>query len=233
MRKLLTILFFIPVIGFGQMTITPSNTAFSTTGIGSIVSPTLTAGRLYILLVGVSNDLGAPATVSLAGTGQTWTLIDQIVSSSSRRIAAYRYAATSTTTSNINFSYTGTQDGAWCTLFEVVGAVMTGTNGSDAIVQAPTSNTGGPDPTITMSALLNRASVIIAFSNNANPFIGTVESGWTEAIDNGYATPDMGAYAMYRNNTSDNTPTVTASSTDWAGIAIEIKAAGRKNTNID
>ncbi len=233
MRKLLTILFLIPVICFGQMTITSSNNAFNSAGIGTIVSPTLTAGRLYIMIVGVSNDLGVPATVTLSGTGQTWTLIDQIVSSSSRRIAAYRYAATSTTTSNISFSYTGTQDGAWCAMFEVVGAVMTGTNGSDAIVQAPTSNTGGPDPTITMSALLNRASVIMAFSNNVNPFTGTAESGWTEVLDNGYGTPDMGAYVMYRNNTSDNTPTVTAASTDWAGIAIELRASGRKNTNID
>ena len=233
MRKLLTILFFIPVVCFSQMTITPSNIGFSSTGVGTIVAPTLTSGRLYILIVGVSNGAGTPATVSLTGTGQTWTLIDQIVSTSDRRIAAYRYAPTSTTTSDINFSYTGTQDGAWCTLFEIVGSVTSGTNGSDAIVQAPTSNTGGPDPTIAMSALLNRASVIIAFTNNVNPFNGTVESGWTEAIDNGYGTPDTGAYAMYRNNTSDNTPTVTASSTDWAGIAIEIKAAGRKNTNID
>lgn len=234
MKKLLAIFFLLPLVCFGQLVITSPTNAFNTAGVGAIVSPTLTNGRLYILYVGVSNSGGTAATASVTGTGQTWTQLGSSTNTSGdKRIQVFHYAATSTTTSNISFSYTGTQDGSWVQLYEITGCPMTGTNGSDALVQYIPSEGTSTDPSISgMNPLQARAAVIAGFINNSNPFTGTVEAGWTEDIDDGFSTPTIGGYTMHRLNTTDNTPTVTAASSDWIGVAIEIKSSGRRIFNI-
>jgi hypothetical protein len=227
--KYLIILLF-PFSVSGQIVFTNTNSGFSTTGIGSVLGPTLTAGKFYIMFAGTSNGAGTPATVSLSGTGQTWTEIGTaggaLNSTSGKRVQAFRYYATSTTTSDITFSYTGTQDGGWCALYEVAGAVTTGTNGADAIVQTVTNTDNATQhPNISLAALQSRAGVIAGWINDVNPPAGTAEASWTESIDGGYATPDTGGYVMYRSSTSDNTPSWTAGTfSNWAGIGIEVKA---------
>jgi hypothetical protein len=240
MRKILFILLFFPVISNGQASITAvvSSTNF-TTGQSVSFSLTKTAGRLYVVVVGVSNGGGTPATVSLSGTGETWTEIGSaggaLNTTVQARIQAFRFNCTSTLPSNTtSFSFSGSLDGDWFIVYEVTNVLTTGTNGADAIVQVVTSsNNSDTNPTITMTALSGRASVLAAFMNNINPFGGTAESGWSEDEDDGFSTPDRGGYSMTRYNTTDNTPSVTVSSSNWAGIAIEFKAAGRRifNTN--
>jgi len=232
MKKLIFLLF--PVFSYGQITITEVGNGYNTLGIGSMNSVTFTAGDLYIMFAGTSNDAGTVATVSLSGTGQTWDEITSaggVVNGGNRkRIQVFRYAPTSTSGSNtINVTYTGTQDGGWVVLYKVTGADVSGTNGANAIVQNNLGSANGANPTLTLSsAILDRGAVMFGLANGTNPFTGTEESGWTEAADNGYATPNTGAYVMYRVNTTDNTPTVTMASDNWAGIAIELKASGRR-----
>lgn len=236
MKKLLFLLF--PVFSYGQITINKILISgnFSTTGIASFGiggSGGYVAGNLYILFVGTSNDAGTPAVVTISGTGQTWDDVTSpggIINGGNRkRMQVFRYAPTSGNSNNTNFTYTGTQDGGWFELFVVTGCDVGGTNGSNAIVQYNMSSVNGADPTLTLTnPILNRGAVMFGAINGTNPFTGTPESGWGESTDNGYATPNTGGYVMYRTNTTDNTPTVTMASDNWAAIAFELRASGRR-----
>jgi hypothetical protein len=227
MRKILTILFLLPFFASAQITVTSVNSAFNSAGVGTVVGQAFVTGRLYIMYVGVSNNAGTPATVALTGTGQTWTLIDELVTDQgNHRIATYRFACVSSTTQNITFGYTGTQDGSWFSLLEVTGTDNGGTNGSNAIVQVVKDALDATaDPTVTMAAISStRNAVLFGFCSNANPPGGTPESGGVEDADNGYNTPTTGGYTYHRLSTTDNTPIVTAASSNWAAIGIELKS---------
>lgn len=234
MKKLLFILsLFVSCAGSGQITFLHKADGFQTLGIGSIGSTTYTGGKLYILFAGTTNT-SSPATVSLSGGATTWTEIANIVSDDgTMRLQAFRYAPASNETTAVTVTYTGTQNGGFVQMGEITGADVTGTNGSNAIVQAVTDAIdANANPSITMSALTGNNAAIVGFINNLNPFGGTVEAGWTDRNQSGYATPDCGGLYMTRPNAGDNTPTVTAATSNWAGIAIEIKSAARRRINI-
>lgn len=230
MKKILVILFFISCRCEAQITIVEYVSGFNTGGIGSIASHTYEAGKIYIVFAGTTNST-TPATVSLSGGATTWNEIANIVSDgSTMRIQAFRYAPGSNETTTVTVNYTGSQDGGFVIGYAVTGADVTGTNGSNAIVQSATDAIdANANPTITMTAISsNRNAVVCGFINTLNPFGGTAETDWTETEDNGYNTPTTGGYGMYRLSTTDNTPTVTAASSNWAGIAIEIKSPFRR-----
>jgi len=111
---------------------------------------------------------------------------------------------------------------------------QTGGNGLNAIRQTITDNNTSADPSLTLATLNNILGngVLAIFQNDANPFGGTPEGSWTEDLDVGCSTPN-GFYAMYREGTTDNTPTVTASSSTWMGVALELRASGRRVTLIN
>lgn len=228
MKKLIYILFlFISSESFGQIEISETGFGYQTAGVGSLNSISHVPDDLFICITGTTNSGGTPATVSLSGTGQTWTEINSLLNGS-QRIQAFRWLSTTTAITSIGVTYTGTQDGGWILLYRVRGGVITGTNGADAIVQSVTNSGTSTDPNIAMASMTGRNAVLSIFMNNANPFGGAPESGWTEYEDSGYNTPSTGGYVMYRLQTNDNTPTVTAASSTWTGIAIEIKAQGRR-----
>jgi len=233
MKKLLFLLF--PIFSYGQATITAIVTSGNfTTGQSVSFTQTKTVGRLYIVVVGISNGGGTPATVALTGTSETWTELGTaggaLNTTVQARVQAFRFNCTSTLINNVtSFTFTGSLDGDWFIVYEITNVLTTGTNGADAIVQVVASNNNSDtNPTITMASLSGRASVIAVFTNDLNPFNGTVESGWTEDEDDGFATPNRGGYAMSRQNTSDNTPSVTVASSSWAGFAIELRASFRR-----
>lgn len=241
MKKLLTILLLTPFFSFGQITVTNIGySSFSTGGFAGFSAPGgngFIAGNLYIIFFGTSFTGGTPATVSLSGTSQTWTEIANVVNTTSnRRIQAFRYIPNTSHFNGVSVTYggTGSQDGSFFWMAAVGGCVTTGTNGSDAILQYVTATDNSTiDPSLTLSALTNRSAVIASWIDDVNPFgPATPESGWTEGGENGYATPDTGGYYMYRIGSSDNTPSTSRGFfSNWAGIAIEIKAAGRRIFN--
>lgn len=243
MKKIILILLLLPNIVFSQMTVSryPTTCCF-TGGVASFSGVTYNVGTLYIMFVGTSNSSGsgAAATISLSGTGQTW---DELYASggivnggSLKRIQAFRYAPTSTNSNTVSFSIggTGNQDGMWFELIVITGADLSGTNGASAITSNAAGSANSADPSLTLTTITATHNAVIAgFINSVNAFTGTPESGWTEIQDNGFSVPDTGDYIMSRINTTDNTPTVTAASGNWAGIAIEIKASGRRIISIN
>lgn len=241
MKYLLPILLFFTCTAQAQIAIGNTNVITVSSGSASTQirpSTDFTSGRFYLLFV--SNPKATtPEEATCTGTSQTWTKVDGLtfntIASPTQRITVYRFLATSTFSATTTISFGATQLAISSHLYEITGMDATGTNGSGAVVQAVTNSSDATaNPTVAMAAISSGSNAVIAyFANDINPFGGTVESGWTEGFDNGYASPDRGDYSMYRLTTTDNTPTVTAASSDWAGIAIEIKAIGRRRIIID
>jgi hypothetical protein len=239
MKKLLFILLLFPGIAQAQISETHSNFASSADGTSYNSGLTLVTGRFYIVILENNCASATPNTPTLVITSNTNTQIATVacntVGTPRTRITAYHLIAATSGVTNFNFSFSGqTQTGISGIIYEITGAVITGTDGSNAIVQSVTSNAdAAANPSITMAAISNSQNAVIAsFCNNvpAN-FGGAPESGWTEDIDVGHDA--AGYYSMHRLTTTDNTPTVTASSSDWGGIAIEIKSASRRRIIID
>lgn len=235
MKKLLFILLFFTCTAQAQISITaislPENITTNATAFGPL-DQTLTAGKLYLFVTGMT---GASGYGTITSSTQTWDVVSQ-VGDATRRLAVYRCMPVSTVTlEDISLGSFGGSTGYFTALYEISNVKTTGTNGADAIVQA-VSNTGTAtaNPSVTMAALTGGSNAVMAlFTNSLNPFGGTVEAGWTEDFNSGYATPDNGSYIMHRVLTTDNTPTVTAASSDWAGIAIEFAVTGRRRIIID
>lgn len=235
MKKLIFLLF--PVFSYGQVTITATaqfGYSYSTTAAGVVNSQTYTAGKLYICII-MRVDATAVADFALAGTSSTWTEIANVTGVTTgtdlARLKVYRYAPASNVTEGLTISNAATQDGYVGVLYEITGTINTGTNGADAIVQIVTdTQDAAANPTITMAALNPKNTVVAFFGNDVNPFGSTEESGWSELSENGFNTPTTGGVFISRHRTSDNTPSVTASASNWVGVAIELKASGRRIT---
>ena len=236
MKKLLFLLF--PVFSYGQTSITIStNYTYSTTAIGAVVSETYTAGKLYIAVHMRVRAAATPNDFSLTGTSSTWTEIANVTGvttgAARARVKVWRYAPGSNVTEGLSFSGAGLEDSSIVVIWEITGTINTGTNGADAIVQIVTdAQDANANPTITLAALDPKNTVVAFFGNNVNPFGSTEESGWTELSEDGFNTPTTGGVFISRHRTSDNTPSVTASASDWVGVAIELNSTGRRRAVI-
>lgn len=233
MKKLLFILLFFTCTAKAQITLNnyANNTLTATFTNATLGTNNFINGRLYLVFV-TTTKATTPETPTMTGTGQTWTEINT-VATSTQRITAFRFYCTSDNTNDATIFVGANQTSYVINRFEVTGMAITGTNGADAIVQSVTNSATGANPSITLAAIGSAMNAVIsAFSNNVNPFGGTPESGWTEGFDGGSTLP-VGGYTMTRTTTTDNTPTVTASSSDWLGIAIEIKTPARRRIIID
>lgn len=242
MKNLYILLFCIHCnVSYAQITIGHTNTITVSSGSASSqVRPStdFTSGRLYLLFVSNAKAT-TPEEATATGTSQTWTKVDGLtfntVGTPTQRITVYRFLAASTFSATTTISFGATQLGISSHIYEITGMDATGTNGSGAIVQAVSNSADATaNPNVTMAAISSGSNAVVSyFANDINPFGGTVEAGWTQDFNTGYASPDRGDYSMYRIGGSDNTPTVTAASSDWAGIAIEIKSASRRRIIID
>lgn len=237
MKKLLLIsLFFISCkYDYAQIVIatTPEfGYSYSSTAAGLVNSQTYTAGKLYICII-MRVDATAVADFVLAGTSSTWTEIANVTGVTTgtnlARLKVYRYAPASNVTEGLTISNAGSQDGYVGVLYEITGTINTGTNGADAIVQIVTdAQDANANPTITMAALNPKNSVIAFFGNDVNPFGASPETDWSELSENGFNTPTTGGVFISRHRTTDNTPSVTASASNWVGVAIELNSALRR-----
>jgi len=231
MKKILFILLLVSNFCFGQITITEVRALATTCGqavFSEVTNITLTAGKLYFYVVWEVNIIG---TLS-SSDGNNWETVAQ-VGGNAMHLQVYRFMPTTTTTTDdvrITWASPYSQSSK-IILYEIENA-QTGSNGANAIRQVVTDSANAADPDITMAALGQRNAVITFWINNQNGFGGTPESGWSELYDSGCVYP-VGFYVMDRITTNDNTPTVTAASSDWKGIAVELIQTGRRVTLIN
>lgn len=228
MKKLLFILLLISSVSNGQIvinrsfgTLTSQTTNATSFGVGPA---TYTAGRLYIY---VAQTTGTTNAGTISSTTLTWDNLGGI-GNSTNRIQVYRCMPSATVSGETVTlgTFGGGSTGYTVTIYEITGVVQTGTNGADAVAQINSAGpTTGADPAITLSALSGSGSAVIGwFSNDANPFAGTQEAGgWSEIYDSGYSSPTTGFYETARNGTTDNTVVVTAASSTWIGVALELR----------
>lgn len=242
MRYILFILLFFTCTAQAQITITANLFTSSADGTSYGTNLSIVTGRLYIIVVESNHASATPNIPSLTVANNTNTQIAteafNVIGTERNRITAFRFVAATTATESVTIGFSGqTQTGIYAVLYGITGAITTGTDGADGIVQSPTDRADATaNPSITMSAIGNSANAVIAaFSNDvATTFGGTAEASWTQDANAGHDAG--GFFAMHRLTTTDNTPTVTASSSDWAGIAIEILSAtpaGRRRIIID
>jgi len=233
MKKLLFLLF--PVISYGQTftqvggtTNTINNSSYT------VASISFASNKLYLLFT-VSTSAGVPNIPTVSGTGITFTQIASTtfntVGSAVQQVSVFRALISSGTSTTLTVSFSGqTQNELLCNIYEVSGVAVTGTNGSDAIVQSATDRADtDANPAITLSSLSGSGNAVICiFSNNQAPFGGTPESGWTQLLNLTAIGSPPSSYIVYRTKTTDNTPSVTASASNWGGVAIELLATGRR-----
>jgi hypothetical protein len=216
--------------GNSQMTLTGSGSSFSGTSAVTSRSQSMTfdAGALYLWVVSYS---GLTTTPTVTGTTSTWNLVSNVTGITTgvpdHSLSVFRYYATSSFTETVTATFGGTCSGYYHQLFKVTGADVTGTNGANAIVQAVTAATNSQSPSITMSSISNPANtVFMTITADVNPYSGgTWDAGYGGLTAVGYTTPDRYIINGYDAATTDNTPTYTkATTTNWVGIAIELKA---------
>jgi len=199
--------------------------SFTTTG---TLNPV--ANKLYLAVVTNSKTTPAiPDPVSLTGGGLTWT---QVASSThtALRLTVFRAlsaspgaAATLTASAQGGVSQTG-----WTIIVvELDGIDTSGVNGAGAIVQSVAGDGGSAlGGSLTLAAFgdpTNNAA-FAAWEHQAAEAT-TPEAGWTELADITRTTPSRGAETEWRTG-QDTTPTASwATSADWVGVAVEIKAA--------
>jgi len=233
MKKILFIFMFLSQYAIGQITISSIyNYSGCSAGLSSgipLVQP-LTANKLYIASFWATHVWNEP-TIS-SSNGLTWVFIGR-VGNSTGAIHLYRLMPTSNYGSEtVTATYSGGIADSYGTLWEISN-VQTGGNGSNAIKQVIYDSANAADPVITFGSMGQRNAAMTFLCNNANPFSGSAESGWSEIVDVGCATYTSGYYVMDRINTDDNTAGITASSSNWKGIGLLFRQSGTHSTLIN
>lgn len=196
-------------------------------------SVTLTANRLYLAFFSNVTGTNPPSTATCASANVTFTQIATVgyrnPVSPVRRITAFRALPVATFAGEtVTFSCGATQTGFVYVILEVTGMDVSGANGAGAIVQSATNaedaQTSG---TVTLAAFGSTDNATVGFMAKADADEAiTVGTGFTELTDAGHATPAHRGQSQWR---VDNDTTVTwswATSSDWGGVALELRAAG-------
>jgi len=221
MKNFLAIFFLFPFLVNAQISINKNYSPLSATTTNAtsfgVTNATFTAGKLYIF---IAAPTGTTNNGTLTTTSTTWTSVVN-VGDATQRIQIFKFKPSTTVTGEaVNLGTFGGGSTGYATgIWEISGA-------DDVIQSTSQAATTGSNPSLTLSSLANSNSGVIAvFANNANTPTGSAEGGWTEDFDAGYNSPTSGCYVMSRLATTDNTPSYTASSSTWLGVALEIKAS--------
>ncbi len=196
-----------------------SNTTTATTGTISPKANTM----VYVFVRVVDNSAASASTVS--GLNQTWTSVGNGTWSpqlfNEQRVDIYRAfvgpnpgSGQLTITSNVTANIL-----SW-SIIQVDGALTTGTNGANSVVQVSALNTGtGTTASTSLSAFGSTKNGALFFIGAQSGPNGTAEAGWTNLYDTN------GSQGIYSRSDPDTTPTVSLdASVFWAGISFEIAA---------
>lgn len=193
----------------------------------AVVAPA--SGSLVLAAYEAEHGSLAIASPAVAGLGLTWVEIASVshdVSGSNYRVGIFRAMGT-VTPGTITFDYGAfTCAGQSWSIIEVTGMDTSGTNGSGAIVQFVTgdSGTGATSLTITLAAFGSANNYAFGAFNHETSENMPGGSGFTVLDAQNHATPASSLLTEYKaNSTTVDTGTVTAS--QIGGVAIEVKAA--------
>jgi hypothetical protein len=193
-------------------------------------SVTAHANQLILACVGGAPNDNTSQSVTVSGFSATWVEVALADTGSIGRFAAcYRTMLGSDQTGTVVFNFNETQLRAAWSVVEFSGVDTSGTNGSGAVVQAPTAvSTSATSLTVTFSAFGNANNRPYCFFRFNNVLGLAAGSGWTSGFP-GDTIDSEGVEILgeWRNATDDTTcdATATGSAQSFAGIGVEVKAA--------
>jgi hypothetical protein len=207
-------------------------TDWVTTSGNKTQTQTPTVGDLLVIVCGAtaSNEGNAAPSFSdnnADGLGTYTKVADGIddASGSVPRGAIFIRDALITSATSTIFTYVtaAANTGSGFTIFRVTGMSFAGTA---ALKQASVNNGAATTtPTVTLGAAVLTANAVVGFVlNNSNPAALTAPASWTEAQDEGFASPTTGIQTCYRNSGETST-TVTwgsTSATIWKAAVVEL-----------
>lgn len=205
---------------------------------GTTASVSPTANALLELLV-QTIGFAAPGAATATGCGVTWVEVDHqdfsSIASPSSRLTLLRAMGTPTT-GQITITDGGVNPDlmAWV-LNQHTGVDTSGTNGSGAVVQSAKNVTDGGTPsvlTVTLAALTDAVNNVtsVCFCNTGNDTTFSDPASYTLLAAASTTGVSMRSTYKLPGTTTPNT-TGTVDFEDFAGLAIEIKAASGAANN--
>lgn len=197
------------------------------------------ANSLMVAFIVSRGAVASPSGVS--GNGATYaqiagSVIDEDLAGTATRGEVW-VADSGGTPTNTEVTATGwgtNRAGCSVVVVEVTGADLSG-GAAGAIVQSPTNDgatvnaTSGSVTLAAAGAAGNRP--IVCFAHGANEAT-TFRTDWDELNDGNYNTPATGVETQSRTDAFETTASASwASSVDWLGMALEIKAAVAAGTH--
>ena len=149
-------------------------------------SITPSAGKLILVFANAQYGTPAKEITGVSGCGLTWTRFQNFAYASADAHYAAAFRATGTpSTGALTISSAGTQSRMNWQVIEIGGVVLTGTNGSDAIVQSNRATSGGSAHT---SITIN----LNAFAKTVNVPLGVyvADGAITASPGSGFTTID-------------------------------------------
>lgn len=211
-----------------------------------IASVALTTDRVYIAFVYSSIASGtAPSVTGIAvqsGTGtltmtkRTTTGDSETFSGGVRRVECWYGKCSASGTATMRATLDATSTNTSMQIFELDGGKTTGTNGADAIVQAPCKTNGSSSTTsltISMSSFSSSDNRPISFIVHRANEATTADGGgaYTELFDGSHNNPSGGVQVQWHSSSADTSPDASwATSSANGGIALELAAASSNVT---
>ena len=203
-------------------------TQLNTAGTGSSGSSFNTASinfpaqRFILAAVGSDNGGGTARTTTLSGASLTWTEVTNVTPGTGRRITLFRAVTAGATSGAITVTHSGTaSDGTNWSFTSFKNVDMTGTNGSNGVVQTAT-NTG--------SMVMSLTATLGAFTSADNATYGSIFINANFSITEGTGFTELGEDNTLRSIESefrvDNDTTVNwtwGSNAVAMGIGVELK----------
>lgn len=207
---------------------TTTNGLVYTTNAGGDGDGTFTpaAGSLLLAWAISTTTNGVPDSVT--GHGVTWTMIaDHVLPTGAGNFSLWAALAGATPTDTaVTVTYSGTnRGGCLIHVHEVTGVDVSGT-AAQAIVQSPENNGTDTTGTVTLAAAGASGNRPVAGFGHAANEATTFRTNWSELNDNSQSAPNRSLETQWRSDTFETTASATwATSSEWVGIAAEIKAA--------
>ena len=198
--------------------LTAGGTGSATT---TFTTASITPSANKLIGVWVLTDNGTPNSIS--GCGLTW--VRDVLDTGLVPVAFFRSLGASPSTGTLSISLGGNSTGSWI-IVEYDGVDTTGTNGSGAIVQtAHTTGAGATSATISLASAITSGNATAAAIIKGGVSAFTAGSGY--AILGSTSASGFAAHAHEWAAAGTQNPGFTwTGSANWAGIAVEIKAAG-------
>lgn len=190
-------------------------------------SVTNKANTLQLLSVTSSRAGADPSPPTITGLSLTWAQVNtQLFATSAghhRRTTVIRtMGASATGTILIDFG-AETQTACVWSLVEFGTVDTSGTNGSGAVVQSVPGTTTGTSFTITLAAFGSANNATYGATGNVENVAITQGSGFTEISERAATAPTLAQEVEWRVDNDTTVDWTTAASSEWGGIAIEIK----------